>query len=263
MATTKPDLATLSGGNPLDLLVPDWPAPLGVRAFQTTREGGVSLPPFTSLNLGDHVDDDPAAVAANRGRIEALLPAKPLWLKQVHGIRVADAGRDVPGCEADAVVARTREAVAVIMTADCLPVLFCNTAGSVVAAAHAGWRGLAGGVLEATLAAMAVRPSEVLAWLGPAIGPRAFEVGDEVRRAFVAQHARAAAAFHPLLGSDDAPVPGKWLADIYALARLRLASAGVEQVFGGAWCTHSQSDRFFSYRREARTGRMGSFIWLT
>lgn len=248
----------------LDLLTPDWPAPPGVRAFQTTRHGGVSQAPFHSLNLGAHVDDDPQAVAANRARVAALLPGEPLWLAQVHGATVAEAGRDAPGTEADGVVARTRGAVAVIMTADCLPVLFCDTAGTVVAAAHAGWRGLAAGVLENTLRAMAVPPEAVLAWLGPAIGPRAFEVGAEVRSAFVAWDDRAAAAFIPSPGEGGLPRAGKWRADLYALARLRLEAAGVARgrVHGGDWCTHAHADRFFSYRREPRTGRMGSFIWL-
>lgn len=239
---------------------PDWPAPANVHAWQTTRHGGVSAAPYASLNLGDHVGDDPRAVLANRQAVSvhARLPAEPLWLTQVHGTRVAVAGQDAQGCEADAAVARSVAGgggVAAIMTADCLPVLFCDEAGTVVAAAHAGWRGLAGGVLEATVAAMGAAPERVLAWLGPAIGPTAFEVGDEVRAAFVGQDGDAAAAFAP-------GAPGKWLANLYALARLRLGRIGVTRVYGGGECTFGQADRYFSYRREARTGRMASLIWL-
>ena len=242
-----------------DWIVPDWPAPAGVHALITTRAGGVSRAPYASLNLGDHVGDDPAAVAANRLRLrQALVGADdPVWLEQVHGTRVIDAALARTGSppeQADAAFARRPGVCCVVMTADCLPVLFCDASGSVVAAAHAGWRGLCAGVLEQTVAAMAVPPQTVLAYLGPAIGPQAFVVGDEVRAAFVARGATSAAAFSPLAA-------GKWLADIYQLARLRLAECGVEQVFGGAWCTVGDVTRFFSYRRDGRTGRMASVIW--
>ena len=238
-----------------ELLVPDWPVPPRVQARQTLRGGGVSPSPWASWNLGDHVGDDPGRVAANRAALRAQLPADPLWLRQVHGVAVAEAGAATAGCEADAAVARQAGAVCAVMTADCLPVLFCDRAGSVVAAAHAGWRGLAGGVLEATVNAMAVPPGEILAWLGPAIGPAQFEVGDEVRAAFTAGDPGAAAAFVP-------HGPGKWLADIYALARRRLAAAGVDAVSGGGLCTVSDGRRFFSYRRDGVTGRMATLVWL-
>lgn len=238
-----------------DLLIPDWPAPANVRAVQTLRSGGCSPPPWESFNLGDHVGDDPARVAANRATLRALLPAEPLWLTQVHGVTVVDAGAASPTREADAAFARQPGKVCVVMTADCLPVLFCDRAGTVVAAAHAGWRGLLAGVLEATLGRMGVPAGEVLAWLGPAIGPAAFEVGDEVRSAFVSAHAESAAAFEALR-------PGKWLLDIYLLARQALARVGVSAVYGGDCCTVQDAGRFFSYRRDGVTGRMASLIWL-
>src|SRR5512139_831231 len=168
------------------MILPDWPAPANVRSLMTTREGGVSSAPWASLNLGDHVGDAPAHVAANRARLREQLPAEPGWLRQVHSARVAELGRDT-NPEADASFTRERGQVCAVLTADCLPVLFCDRAGTVVAAAHAGWRGLAGGVLETTVAAMLVAPGDILAWMGAAIGPQAFEVGEEVREAFVAQ----------------------------------------------------------------------------
>jgi YfiH family protein len=237
-------------------LVPDWPAPANVKALQTTRRGGVSAAPYDSLNLGDHVGDAPLAVARNRALLGALLPSEPVWLRQVHGTTVIDTR--VAGCgapEADACISRERGAVCVVMTADCLPLLLCDAQGSVVGAAHAGWRGLCDGVLERTVQAMDVPPHQLLAWLGPAIGPQAFEVGDEVRAAFIARQAQAAAAF-------TAHAPGKWLADIYQLARLRLEALGVVHTYGGGQCTFSDRERFFSYRRDGATGRMGTFIWL-
>ncbi|UXY17128.1 peptidoglycan editing factor PgeF [Chitiniphilus purpureus] len=239
------------------LLRPDWPAPPTVRAWVTTRAGGVSQPPFASLNLGDHVGDDPHAVSRNRALLRAHLPADPVWLTQVHGIAVADATSVRPGARADAVIARQAEAVCAILTADCLPVLLCDVRGSVVGAAHAGWRGLADGVIEATVAAMAVPPDALLAWLGPAIGPATFEVGDEVRARFVADQPVAEAAFRA------AATPGKWWADLYGLARLRLMRLGVRRIYGGNFCTASDEARFFSYRRDGVTGRMASLIWLT
>lgn len=243
-------------------IIPDWPAPASVRSLITTRQGGVSRAPYASLNLGDHVGDDPLAVAANRQRLGRSLPATPCWLQQVHGTTVLDAGAGSAQVRvADGAFARNVAVVCVVMTADCLPVLLCDRAGTVVAAAHAGWRGLQAGILERTVAAMAVPGVELLAYLGPAIGPQAFEVGGEVRAAFVDAHAQAAAAFKPL------PQPvnrsGGWLADIYRLARQRLASLGVEGVYGGEYCTVSQESRFFSYRRDGVTGRMASLIWLS
>lgn len=236
------------------MILPQWPAPANVKSLMTLRTGGVSRAPWADFNLGDHVGDDPAHVAANRARLRMLLPAEPDWLTQVHGNRVVELGRDAD-LDADAAFTRGPGRVCAVLTADCLPVLLCDRAGSVVAAAHAGWRGLAGGVLEATVAAMRVDPGEILAWLGAAIGPKAFEVGDEVREAFASTHADAATAFVP-------HAPGKWMADLYALARIRLGQAGVTAVHGGGHCTLHEADRFYSYRRDGITGRMASLIWL-
>jgi YfiH family protein len=241
------------------LIVPDWPVPPNVSAVLTTRQGGVSRSPYASFNLAAHVGDDPAAVAANRSLLRQALAAggDPVWLDQVHGARVVDAAACASSgalAQADASFSREIGVCCVVMSADCLPVLFCDDAGSVVAAAHAGWRGLLAGVLEETVAAMSVPPATLLAYLGPAIGPQAFEVGDELRAAFVAADAAMAAAFTPLPA-------GKWLADLYLLARLRLAGQGVTRVFGGAWCTVGEAQRFFSFRRDGQTGRMASMIW--
>lgn len=237
-----------------DWLTPDWPAPANVRACVTTRGGGVSAAPFDTFNLGDHVDDDPAAVASNRAHLVDMLGCQPAWLRQVHGIVVAEADPAVV-VEADGNWTATPGIACTAMTADCLPALFCDRAGTRVAAAHAGWRGLAGGVLEATVKALNVAPQELLVWLGPAIGPSAFEVGAEVREAFVQQHAEAASAFVPSVNA------GKFMADIYQLARIRLAAIGVTAVSGGGFCTYSDP-RFYSYRRSPRTGRFASLIWL-
>lgn len=236
-------------------IVPDWPAPANVRTLQTTRHGGVSVAPYDSLNLGNHVGDAPLAVARNRMLLNTLLPSEPVWLEQVHGTAVANA--DMAGCrvQADACIARHRGSVCVVMTADCLPVLLCDERGTVVGTAHAGWKGLAAGVIEATVREMAVEPHQLMAWLGPAIGPDAFEVGDEVRAEFVAGNPQAEAAFLP-------GQPGKWFADIYALSRLRLNALGVSRIYGGDRCTYREREQFFSYRRDGVTGRMGSFIWL-
>lgn len=247
---------------PPDWIIADWPAPPGVRALMTTRRGGVSRPPYDGFNLAAHVGDDPAAVAENRRLLRAHLPAEPLWLNQVHGVAVADAGRDAPGMAADACVARQPGQVCVVLTADCLPVLFCDQRGSVVAAAHAGWRGLAAGVLEETVVAMGSAPGRILAWLGAAIGTAAFEVGEEVREAFIAQHPLAAVAFRPAWPGTLDEAPRKWLADLHALARIRLAAIGVAAVHGGGWCTHEDRVRFYSYRRDGQTGRMAALIWL-
>jgi YfiH family protein len=243
--------------NSADWIVPDWPAPAQVGSLITTRRGGVSGGVFASLNLGDHVGDDPASVAANRAIVCRQIDARPVWLKQVHGIRVVDAAacdRPLPP-EADASFTRHSGVACAVLTADCLPVLLCDTQGQVVAAAHAGWRGLLAGVLEATVDAMETPGRELMVWLGPAIGPRAFEVGDDVRIAFVGADPGAAKAFRPAIG-------GKWLADIYLLARQRLAWRDVDRVFGGDFCTVNENKRFFSYRRDGQTGRMASLIWL-
>jgi YfiH family protein len=235
-------------------LIPDWPAPGNVRALQTTRTGGVSTAPYDSLNLGNHVGDAPMAVARNRMLLNTLLPSEPVWLEQVHGTSVANADNANCRIQADACIALQRGSVCVVMTADCLPVLLCDAQGSVVGAAHAGWKGLASGVIEATVQAMGAAPQHLMAWLGPAISQQAFEVGGEVRALFVDADPHAAAAFKP--GQD-----GKWFADIYALARLRLDAMGVGQVYGGGHCTHRERERFYSYRRDGVTGRMGTFIW--
>ena len=236
-------------------IIPDWPAPKNVQTLQTTRNGGVSASPYNSLNLGDHVGDAPLAVERNRMLLQSLLPSEPVWLKQVHGTVVVDAGHAACWPQADACITSHPGAVCVVMTADCLPVLLCDEQGSVVGAAHAGWRGLCDGVVEQTVRAMNVPPPSLMVWLGPAIGPQAFEVGEEVRAAFVAQQAQAATAF-------VAGVSGKWLADIYQLARLRLLALGVTRIYGGDLCTHTDHKRFFSYRRDGVTGRMGTLIWM-
>lgn len=248
----------------LPLLLPDWPAPPNVHAVVTTRAGGASAAPWDSLNLGAHVGDDPADVQANRERLEQSLQTisackSPQWLNQVHGIQVVEAEPDavrraghLP--DADAVTTRLPGLPCVVMTADCLPVFFCDRDGRRVAVAHAGWRGLCDGVLEATVRQFP-DPADVMAWLGPAIGPHAFEVGDEVRAAFMAHDERAVEAFTP------SPRAGRWLADIYALARQRLVRAGVAAIYGGGLCTVSDPVRFFSYRRDGQTGRMASVIW--
>lgn len=228
-----------------------------MHACCTTRSGGVSLGLYRSLNLGDHVGDTPEQVARNREllRIALNLPAEPLWLRQVHRCEVAEIDHATPGCVADASIARRPGQVCVVLTADCLPLLICDRRGRQVAAVHAGWRGLAAGVIESTLTALGEAPQDLLVWLGPAIGPTAFEVGPEVRDAFLAADPGAASAFSHRSG-------GKWLADIYALARARLAQAGVSQVYGGSDCTYSDPDRFYSFRRDGVTGRMASLIWL-
>lgn len=244
-----------------DWIIPDWPAPACVHALMTTRAGGASRPPYDSFNLAAHVGDDPAAVQENRRRLLEHLPAEPLWLTQVHGTAVAQAGHDETGVVADAAVARAPGRVCAVLTADCLPVLLCDERGSVVAAAHAGWRGLVAGVLEETVRSMGIGAARILAWLGPAIGPDAFEVGEEVRQAFIEHDPLAATAFRPALPGTLDELPRKWLADLYALARLRLAGVGVERVHGGGACTWRDADRFYSYRRDGRTGRMAALIW--
>jgi hypothetical protein len=236
-------------------IIPDWPAPLNVKALQTTRAGGFSSAPYDSFNLGDHVGDAPLAVERNRMLLNRLLPSEPVWLNQMHGTVVADADRASCLPQADACIARHRASVCVVMTADCLPILLCDTQGSVVAVAHAGWKGLAAGVIEATVKSMDVAPENITAWLGPAISQDAFEVGDEVRAAFAAIQPQASSAFIP--GKS-----GKWFADLYALARLRLNALGITRIYGGGSCTFRERDRYFSYRRDGATGRMGTFIWL-
>lgn len=247
----------------MELIIPDWPdLPVNVGALSTTRRGGTSLAPFDDgsgtggLNLGMHVADCQLHVRENRNLLRAVLPAEPAWLAQVHGTTIVDAAglSDVP--EADASFATAKGVVCAVMTADCLPVLFCDRPGHVVAAAHAGWRGLSAGILEKTVSSMrAADAGEIMAWLGPAIGPEYFEVGEDVRQAFVAHDASASDAFKPIAG-------GKYLADITMLARGRLRNAGVHCISGGGFCTVGDARRFFSYRRDKVTGRMASLIWL-
>lgn len=240
----------------LQFLYPDWPAPARVHAVMTTRNGGVSLAPYASFNLATHVGDDEAAVAENRRRLRSglQLPSEPAWLQQVHGIGVAT----VPGPRsgsADAVVSFERGGVCAVLVADCLPVFLASCDGDRVGLAHAGWRGLVAGVIEAAVAALDCDPRKLLAWLGPAIGPAAFEVGDEVRKAFMERDPAAAAEFRS--GRD-----GRWHADLPALARRRLAACGVQAVSGGELFTYTERARFFSYRRDGVTGRMAALAWL-
>ncbi len=248
---------------PMPVLVPEWPLPAGVQSACSTRAGGVSAPPFDSLNLGDHVGDVPAAVAANRQRWAQRLGARPVFLRQVHGNRVVVLGTDAPdGDEADACLTRERGVACTMMVADCLPVLLCDARGGLVGAAHAGWRGLAGpadgpGVLEALVRHF--EPSHTLAWLGPCIGPAAFEVGAEVKAAFEVAD--------PACGELFLPAGDKWLADLPGLARRRLAALGVTRLYGNdssdAWCTVANPSRFFSHRRDRISGRLAASIWLS
>lgn len=249
----------------MDLILPDWPgAPANVGAFSTSRRCGFSQPPYDDgeggggLNLGLHVRDVPEHVEQNRHLLQSLLPSQPVWLNQVHGSTVVDAAavKDTP--RADSSITNQRGIVCAIQTADCLPVLFCDAAGSVVGAAHAGWRGLANGVLENTVTAMRnMGATDILAWLGPAIGPEQFEVGEDVLNAFVARNPDTETAFKP----RRAPA-GKYLADIYQLARILLSKHGITETHGGDACTVSDAGRFYSYRRDGVTGRMASLIWI-
>ncbi|MGZ5100600.1 MAG: peptidoglycan editing factor PgeF [Usitatibacter sp.] len=242
---------------PEDWIVPAWPAPRGVRAFVTTRAGGVSQGEFASMNLGMRSGDDVEKVARNRLIVRDHLPSMPRWLAQVHGTDVADLDRpgDDEAASADAAVVGATGRVAAVLTADCMPLLLCDASGGRVGVAHAGWRGMAAGVIENAVLALRCAPGDVIAWMGPTIGPTAFEVGPEVREAFLRADPGAGAAF-------AAHTPGKFMADLYALARRRLQSAGVREIHGGGFCTWRESGRFFSYRREQRSGRMGAFIWM-
>jgi YfiH family protein len=243
----------------LDWIVPQWVAPANVHALVTTRSGGVSAPPCDTMNLGSARagGDDASAVAENRRRLRAFVPSEPVWLSQVHGTSVArlDGTRAASPIVADAATTRVPGIVCAVLVADCMPVLLADRAGTVVGIAHAGWRGLAAGVVEATLEQMGVAAENVVAWLGPAIGARRFEVGADVHAAFVARDTGDARAFVAIGG-------GKWLADLDALARARLARAGVREIAGGGWCTHGDPARFFSYRRDRDTGRMAALLWL-
>ena len=238
-----------------DSIVPSWPVAARVRAFVTTRNGGVSSGPYASLNLGYGGDAD-AAVTENRRRVQRHLPAPPTWLRQVHGADVRDVGSpDATAPTADAAVTRAHHVPLVVMIADCLPVFLAERDGATVGVAHAGWRGLSAGVLERTVAAMRCAPRDLVAWIGPGIGPQSFEVGRDVFDAFVARDSAASAAFTPLR-------EGKWLGDLPQLARRRLSAAGVVDVHGIDACTMRDPARFFSYRRDGASGRMGAFIWI-
>ncbi|MCF8191676.1 MAG: peptidoglycan editing factor PgeF [Burkholderiales bacterium] len=275
--TPEPDAICESGGAqglPGGWLIPDWPAPANVRALCTTRVGGVSQGLWASLNLASHVGDDPLAVAANRGLLQRHLPAAPVWLAQVHGTGVIDPATHVHSAEppeADAARTCALRTPCAVLTADCLPVLLCDggrappggtgadTMATEVAAIHAGWRGLADGVIEATAGCMHTHPQDWLAWIGPCIGPAAFECGDDVLAAFCDRHPEARAAFRP-----HPQQPGKWLGDLPAIARQRLMALGVPAtaIHGGEHCTVAESGRFYSFRRDGVTGRMASIVWL-
>jgi YfiH family protein len=233
---------------------PDWPAPANVRAFSTTRSGGCSRGPWASLNLGARCGDEPEHVSRNRRLLRAVLPAEPRWLRQVHGAGVVDIDATSGEPPADAAMTRTRGQVCAVLTADCLPLLLCDRAGTVAAAVHAGWRGLAAGVVQAAVTALGCETSSLIAWLGPAIGPQAFEVGRDVFKAFTKDSPEYAAAF--------TACGQRWYADLYELARLALKSVGVASTWGGQYCTYTQADAFFSYRRDGVAGRMASVIWL-
>jgi len=235
-------------------LTPDWPAPVNVHAAVTLRSGGVSLPPFDSLNPALHVGDDPAAVEKNRRFIKQALklPSEPFWLQQIHSNRAVEAISTGLIPEADASFTSQPQVVCVVMTADCLPVLLCDRQGQYVAAIHAGWRGLLSGIIENTLAALPKR--EWLVWLGPAIGPDSFEVGKDVREAFLQKSSVFSAGFRP--GRPD-----KWLADIYELAKVQCSELHIDKIYGGGFCTVKDAQRFYSYRRDKHTGRMAALIW--
>ena len=238
-----------------DFIDADWPAPANVFAGTTKRSGGISNATYAEFNLGAYVGDEPHAVGRNRCslRQQLDLPSMPIWLKQVHGVQVATAPSDDEP-EADACITNIAGSVCVVLTADCLPVLFASNDGQTVAAAHAGWRGLCAGVLEATLNAFDCPPNQIVAWLGPAISQTAFEVGEEVREQFIAHDPAASASF-------QANATGRWQADLYALARLRLKNSGVAAVYGGDRCTFTEKTEFFSYRRDGQCGRMASLIY--
>jgi polyphenol oxidase len=282
MAVSVATLGVMGAADP-QVITPDWPAPPGVRSAFTLRTGGVSLAPYDSLNVGAGIGDSPEAIAENRRRVREKLglPSEPVWLEQVHGTDVVELGSTatlswtgapsagahgaaalgadsaastVGQVRGDASVARGAGYVCAIRVADCMPVLFAARDGSAVAAAHAGWRGLAGGVLEATVRQLGLPGSQLIAWMGPAIGPAHFEVGDEVRAAFTATDLDAAPAF-------VANARGRWQCDLYALARRRLTTIGISGIYGGGWCTFAEAERFFSYRRSGQCGRMAALIW--
>jgi YfiH family protein len=242
----------------LNFIIPNWPLPTNVKALQTTRIGGVSHAPYASLNLGAHVNDDEIAVSKNRLLLAPYLPSEPVWVNQVHGVEVIDAAQSTCLQNADASFTTKPNIVCVTMTADCLPVLLCDKAGTVVAAVHAGWRGLCDGAIEAAVNKLPVDINDILVWLGPAIGPSAFEVGDDVRQQFIQHESLAEQAFKPY--------GDKWLCNMYLIAKQRLNKLGITQIYGGGinedFCTYTDETRFFSFRRDNVTGRMASLIWL-
>ena len=242
----------------LNLIIPDWPAPANVKALQTTRNGGNSTAPYNSLNLGSHVADNAIHVAQNRQLLSQFLPSEPVWLNQTHSITVVDAANSSCLPDADTSYSNRKNVVCVTMTADCLPILLCDTAGTLVASIHAGWRGLCDGIIEATFFQLPAKPADLMAWLGPAIGPNAFEVGAEVRAQFMTKDAKAESAF---VAHGD-----KYLCDLYKIATQRLHKLGITQIYGGGhdknWCTYTDQENFFSYRRDGLTGRMATLIWL-
>lgn len=244
----------------VSVIKPNWPAPDNVQAYTSTRQGGFSEAPYDGFNMGVKTGDDPKVVAKNRTLLQSKLqlPKAPLWLIQTHSTDVIDIGKvRRKEASADASYCRRNNSVCCVLTADCLPILICNRQGTCIAAVHAGWRGLAEGVIEATLEELSLDPEDTLVWLGPAIGPTAFEVGSDVYHTFLAQDAQAKKAFKPL--SND-----KWLADIYHLARLRLYKYHINHIYGGDYCTYTDSEKFYSHRRDGKaSGRMASIIWLT
>ncbi len=242
--------------NKSNFIIPNWPAPPNVIALQTTRTGGLSQSPYDSLNFGDHVGDDNIMVVRNRQLLNAYVPSEPVWLKQIHSTIAVNVADTLCLPEADAAYSTRKNAVCAVMTADCLPILLCDEAGTAVAAIHAGWRGLLDGVIESTLKALVIDPQHLLVWLGPAIGPNAFEVGLDVYEGFIEQDSRSKNAF------AAQSTPNKWLGDIYQLARLRLQNLRVSRIYGGDYCTYTEKERFFSYRRDGNTGRMATLIWI-
>ena len=243
----------------MNAIYPNWQAPKNIKALTTVRSGGVSLPPFDSFNLGDHVCDDPKAVQQNRSLLvdKFDLPHPPLFLTQTHSTKVIELPFTGSNVEADAVYTQQANQVCLVMTADCLPVLFFNKEGTEVAAAHAGWRGLCDGILEETVAKFKCPTSDIIAWLGPAIGPTAFQIGEEVVEQFCAFDPNAKLAFTP-----DLTTSGKFLGNLYQLATQRLNKLGITEISGGGHCTYTEQDKFFSYRRDKKTGRMASLIWI-
>lgn len=274
LAPIPPSPEDLRASEALPVITAAWPAPAHIRAVSTTRGGGTSDAPHASLNLGHNTADDPGAVQHNRARVRAALnlPGEPLWLNQVHGDAVLTA-KDHAAARAASSVVPTADAcaapiagpgaspVCAILTADCLPVLFCDRAGTWIAAAHAGWRGLAAGILPHTCEAMAVPPEEILAWMGPGIGAAAYEVGPEVRETFVTADPGNESYFEARETAPEGFKQTRYLADLYGIARRQLLAAGVGAVYGGEHCTLTEAERFFSFRRDGETGRMASLIW--